>query len=101
MTTEETMRTHVLLPRDVIEAVDRLVGQRRRSQFLADAAREKLARDDETRKRQERAALARKLFGSLVGRSIPEWDTPESTREWIRAGRGARDERIDRERDER
>ncbi|MGH2604279.1 MAG: hypothetical protein ACRDJ9_33440 [Dehalococcoidia bacterium] len=45
---------------------------------------------DEARKRAERAALAKMLIGSLVDRSIPEWDTPESAREWVRAGRRAR-----------
>jgi hypothetical protein len=90
----ETVRTHVLLPREVVDAVDRLVGQRRRSQFLAEAAREKLERADELRRRAERAALARSLMGSLADRSIPEWDTPESAREWVRAGRRARDERL-------
>ena len=90
----ETVRTHMLLPKDVVEAVDRLVGQRRRSQFLTEAAREKPQRTDESRRRAKRAALARSLMGSLVGRSIPEWDTPESAREWVRAGRSAWDARL-------
>lgn len=41
---KESVRTHVLVPREILEAVDRLVGQRRRSQFLAEAAQEKLER---------------------------------------------------------
>src|SRR5271165_3470160 len=37
-------RTHVILPDDVVTAIDELVGQRGRSSFLTDAAREALKR---------------------------------------------------------
>ncbi len=37
-------RTHVILPDDVMAAIDELVGQRGRSSFLADAAREAIKR---------------------------------------------------------
>ena len=37
-------RTHVILPDDVVAAIDELVGQRGRSSFLAEAAREAIKR---------------------------------------------------------
>ena len=37
-------RTHVILPDDVITEIDELVGQRGRSNFLAEAAREAIRR---------------------------------------------------------
>jgi Arc/MetJ-type ribon-helix-helix transcriptional regulator len=38
------IRTHVILPNDVLAAIDELVGQRGRSSFLAEAAREAIRR---------------------------------------------------------
>lgn len=43
-TTHVLTRTHVILPEDVVAAIDELVGQRGRSAFLAEAAREALKR---------------------------------------------------------
>lgn len=40
----EVVRTHVVLPPELIAEVDQLVGHRRRSQFFLEAAAEKLAR---------------------------------------------------------
>jgi hypothetical protein len=37
-------RAHVVMPRETVEAIDRLVGRRGRSRFLAEAAEEKLRR---------------------------------------------------------
>jgi hypothetical protein len=46
-----TRRAHVILPEDVVAGIDRLVGKRGRSAFLADVAREEIQR------RQQREAL--------------------------------------------
>ena len=37
-------RTHIVIPVEVTEEIDRLVGQRRRSQFLVDAAKREIQR---------------------------------------------------------
>jgi hypothetical protein len=42
--TQVMTRTHVILPDDVVAAIDDLVGQRGRSSFLTDAAREAIKR---------------------------------------------------------
>jgi Arc/MetJ-type ribon-helix-helix transcriptional regulator len=44
METEVMTRTHVILPDEVVAAIDELVGQRGRSSFLAEAAREAIKR---------------------------------------------------------
>lgn len=73
-------RTHVTLDDAVLAAIDSLVGRRRRSRFLEDAAREKL----------ERAALSAALE-SCSG-VLKHWDYPEYTdqtaiNEWVRSQR--------------
>ncbi len=40
----DEVRTNVMLPADLVQEVDRAVGRRQRGRFLADAARERLAR---------------------------------------------------------
>ncbi len=95
MVAEETVRTHVLLSRELLQTIDRLVGQRQRSRFLAEAAREKLERLDKNRRVSERSAAARAVMGSLAERHIPEWATEESADEWVREDRRGRDERLD------
>jgi hypothetical protein len=44
METQVMTRTHVILPDDVVAAIDELVGQRGRSSFLTEAAREAIKR---------------------------------------------------------
>ena len=75
-------RTHVLLPRSLLEAIDRQVGQRKRSEFLAEAAREKL----------ERLALLEALeatAGVLKEEDYPEWKDSESIASWVETLRSA------------
>lgn len=58
-------RTNVMLPDDLLDAIDRVAGARRRSAFLAEAAREKLGRI-----RFERAAT--RAFGSWTDAEHPD-----------------------------
>jgi hypothetical protein len=69
-------RTHVVMADDVMEAVDRLVGQRGRSRFLETAAREKLAR-------VELEATLRATAGTMRADNHPEWRDRESTAAWV------------------
>lgn len=72
------VRTHVVMPKEVVAEVDRLVGSRHRSEFVTEAVEEKL--------RQERLKeAAHRLAGSLAHGGIPEWDTSESAAEWVRS----------------
>ena len=74
------VRTHFIAPKELIEEVDKLVGPRRRSEFLTKAATKELQREKLLR-------LTRKVSKLPPGGGIPEWDTPESTAKWLREGR--------------
>lgn len=86
---KDAVRAHIVLPRAVVAAVDRLVGQRRRSQFMAEAIAEKLRREN------LRAAL-RETAGSLDLAHYPQWATPEQVSAWVRASRAQDDAATDR-----
>ena len=82
----KSSRAHVVLPRETIEAIDRVVGRRGRSRFLADAAEEKL-------RRIQLLEAARRVAGSIPDGEVPEWDTPDSIDAWVRALRCDGDDR--------
>jgi len=71
------MRTHVVLPDELVQGVDALVGERARSRFIAEATAEKL--------RKERLVKAiREGAGILDTKKYPHWSTPEKVDKWIR-----------------
>ena len=74
------VRTHFIAPKELIEEVDKLVGPRRRSEFLTKASTKELQREKLLR-------LTREVSKLPPGDGIPEWDTPESTAKWLREGR--------------
>lgn len=76
---KETVRAHILLPRPLVEALDRLVGQRQRSRFVEAAIEEKMAREQQ---RQALQAL-REAGGVLKSSDYPHWVTPEQTSQWV------------------
>lgn len=76
----ERVRTHVVLPRTLLKEIDEAAGSRSRSQYIAEALQEKLARD-----RQDDAL--RQTAGILDLADYPEWDTPEKISAWVRRSR--------------
>jgi hypothetical protein len=74
------VRTHFIAPKELIEEVDKLVGPRRRSEFLTEATTEKL-------KREKLLRLTREVSKLPPAGSISEWATPESTAKWLQDGR--------------
>lgn len=80
----EMVRTHVLLPRDLVKQIDERVGPRRRSEFVATTLRKELDRHN-LLKLAEAAAEEAKRLGN--GGGPPEWATPEGTLAWVRAQR--------------
>ena len=74
---KDDIRTHIVLPRAVVADVDRLVGHRRRSQFVVDAVCEKL-------RREQLAAALDATAGILADADIPHWATPEQASAWVR-----------------
>ena len=77
------------MPRETVEAIDRVVGRRGRSRFLTDAAEEKL-------RRIRLLEAADRVAGSLADVDTPGWNTPEEVDEWVRALRRADDDRLQR-----
>jgi metal-responsive CopG/Arc/MetJ family transcriptional regulator len=88
----ESMRTHVIIPRELLETIDGLVGKRARSRFLAEAAAEKLRRERVSRS-------IKRVAGSLKDVDIPGWESSEAAAEWVRSSRRADQEQVDRESD--
>jgi metal-responsive CopG/Arc/MetJ family transcriptional regulator len=81
----ETVRTHVVFPKELVGEVDRLVGRRKRSAFLTEAVMEKVRRE-----RLGRALAA--TAGFLALEAHPEWATPEAVSSWVRQQRMVDDE---------
>jgi len=80
-------RTNVMLPDDLIDAIDRVAGVRRRSAFLAEAAREKLARA-----RFQRAAV--RAFGSWTDAEHPDLMTDADMDRYRQSLRATADRRL-------
>jgi hypothetical protein len=74
-------RVNLLLPEDVVAALDRVAGLRGRSRYVAQAVREGIRRD-------ERLAAAREAAGAW--RDHPLFPTSDRVLEWVRAGRAER-----------
>lgn len=74
------VRTNLLLPKDLVEEVDRFAGERGRSRYVAEALRARLKRD------RLKNAIAR-TSGVLQVDDYPEWATSEQVVDWVRARR--------------
>lgn len=85
----EKVRTHVLLPREMVEEIDRLVGKRCRSKFVEETLEAKLQRA----RLGDALRLAR---GSIDLSEHPEWSTPEKVSAWVRAQRQMDNDRLER-----
>ena len=85
-----TTRTHIVLPTALVKEVDRLVGERGRSRFIATAAAEKVAR-------LRLLKASAKAAGSLRNVYIPDWETPEKASAWVAQSRAAAEKRGARE----
>ncbi len=86
---KEAVRTHIVVPEALIHEVDRLAGKRKRSRFVEEAIREKLARVTLS------DALASSA-GVLSADDYPEWRTSEEASAWVKAGRQEDDARLER-----
>ncbi len=73
-------RVRVLLGDELLKAIDDKVGQRGRSRFLEEAAREKL-------ERIELEDAVRTGAGVLEDEDYPHWLDTASVQEWVRASR--------------
>lgn len=87
MNQETDVRTHVILPRAILDTIDLLVGQRGRSRFLAAAAERELAH-------RELLVLAERAAGSGRHLDRPWGTTSASAATWLQQ---IRDEDTDRD----
>ncbi len=70
------MRTHLILPQEMVKEVDELVGKRKRSKFVEEAVREKL-------RKETLLAAIRATAGIFSDQDHPEWATSEKAAEWV------------------
>ena len=80
-------RAHIVLPKELLNEVDKLTGKRKRSQFVEEAIKEKLARE------RLKHALAVSA-GVLNPADYPDWGTPDKVSAWVHASRRAGDEAL-------
>ena len=83
------MRMHVVLPDDLVRAVDALAGKGKRSRFVEEAVRDKL-------KKERLLSALKNSAGALSGEDYPHWDTPEQVASWVRELRRESDQRLER-----
>jgi hypothetical protein len=74
------VRTNLLLPQELVEAIDEVAGPRGRSRYVARAVERQLRRD-----RQVDAFEA--TFDSLTASAYPQWSTPDQVVSWVRERR--------------
>ena len=70
-----SVRTNLLLPADLVEALDRAAGPRGRSRYVAEAVRDRLRRD-------QRLTDVRAAAG--IWRDHPLFPTSEAVVKWVR-----------------
>lgn len=75
-----TVRTNITFPKDLLLEVDRLVGEGKRSAFLAESVREYLARI-------KFAKIARESVGILDPKTYPHFSTSKKVRAYLRSFR--------------
>lgn len=69
------MRTNVILPEEIIKEIDKIAGERKRSAFLVEAAKEKLTREKFKK-------VSKKVFG--IFKDYLEFSSGTKVRSYIR-----------------
>ncbi len=80
-------RTHVVIPEELIKEIDLFVGRRKRSQFITQAAEERL-------KRVKQARAIERATGSWKDADHPEMAGEEGTSKWVRSLREESEHRL-------
>jgi predicted transcriptional regulator len=71
------MRVHIVLPDDIVRAIDEMAGKRGRSRYIAEAV-------TSVAKRDRLLKVLRETAGTLDISRHPEWATDEGVAKWIR-----------------
>jgi metal-responsive CopG/Arc/MetJ family transcriptional regulator len=72
-----SVRTNLMLPKELVDEVDRVAGPRERSRWVAEAIEARLRRE-RLRRALDGAA------GAWSGVGPPEWGRPNGVVEWVR-----------------
>ena len=72
-----TVRTNLLLPKELVDAVDRYAGPRGRSRYVAEALAARLRRD-------RLKEVVETTAGSLDPDAYPQWRTADDVVGWVR-----------------
>ncbi len=70
------VRTHIALPRELLDELDARVGPRKRSEVIAEIVEEYL-------RRQRLAEAIQQFAGSISAEDHPEWATEEDVANWV------------------
>ncbi len=70
-------RTHVLIPEELSKAIDKLVGQRKRSKFITEAVKERLHRI-------RLLQALEKTAGIIKTEEHPEWKSSKDVAKWVK-----------------
>ncbi len=87
------IKTHLAIPEDPVAEVDRIAGKRRRSLFIAEATREKLAKERFLKALEETS-------GAWSDKHHPELMTARSVESYVREKRQTHGKRLKRSRHE-
>jgi hypothetical protein len=87
------IKTHLVMPGDVVAEVDRIAGKRRRSLFIVEATREKLAKERFIKVLEETS-------GAWSDSNHPDLMTTKSVENYVREKRQAYGKRLKRSRHE-
>jgi len=74
-------RAHVIIEEDIVKEIDRLVGKKKRSNFISEATKKEL-------KRIKQLSLIKNLKGTWKDEDHPELAGKEGTHKWVRRLRG-------------
>jgi hypothetical protein len=70
-------RAHVIIEEDIVKEIDRLVGKKKRSSFIATATKREL-------KRLKQLSIIKKFKGTWRDKEHPEMAGKEGTYKWVR-----------------
>ena len=83
----DMVRKHFTIPREIAEEFERIAGQRRQSEALAEILEQWL-------RNQALLKAIHRWAGFVAAEDHPEWATPDDVNEWVRSTRASEWERL-------
>lgn len=79
----ESTAASVMVPRELAEEIDAIVGEAARNSYVAEALRERVQRDKALKQRDRQSIALAGLRGALSAFDTPAWSTPALTSSWV------------------